>query len=121
MLPKVAKNSRISTIANGSVARRSHRPHLTGSMARRFPWSGGRSRTLWSIYNLFYRRMEISERDAAGAIPVAGDAPAHRAKPPLMPQRADWRALIVGGDDDCVPPPRPSATDAERLGTLPVS
>lgn len=92
-----------------------------GSMARRFPWKGGRSRTLWSIYNLFYRRMEILERDKINAIPAAGDAPEHRAKPPLMPQRADWRALIVGGDDDCAPAPLPTATDAERWGTLPVN
>jgi radical SAM superfamily enzyme YgiQ (UPF0313 family) len=79
------------------------------SMAKRFPWSGGRSRALWSIYNLFYRRMEISERDAANAIPAVGAPPEHVAKPPLMPQRADWRALIVGGEDDCVPAPVPTA------------
>lgn len=75
------------------------------SMVKRFPWSGGRNRALWSIYNLFYRRMEISERDAAGAIAAPGVPPEYAAKPPLMPQRADWRALIVGGDDDCVPAP----------------
>ena len=33
------------------------------SLLQRFPLKGGRSRALWSIYNLFYRRMEISERD----------------------------------------------------------
>ena len=70
-----------------------------GSMARRFPWTGGRSRTLWSIYNLFYRRMEIAERDAAGAIPAPGEAPGHRAKPPLMPVRSTSasRAALTSG------------------------
>jgi hypothetical protein len=51
---------------------------------------------LWSIYNLFYRRMEISERDQCNAIAKPGPVPAHAACPPLMPRRADWRALILG-------------------------
>ena len=69
------------------------------SMLQRFPLKGGRSRVLWSIYNLFYRRMEISERDQQNAIAMPGPAPAHAARPPLMPQRADWRALILGGEE----------------------
>jgi hypothetical protein len=66
------------------------------SLLQRFPLKGGRSRALWSIYNLFYRRMEISERDQRNAIAKPGPVPAHAACPPLMPQRADWRALILG-------------------------
>ncbi|MBK8176493.1 MAG: B12-binding domain-containing radical SAM protein [Rhodospirillales bacterium] len=69
------------------------------SLLRRFPLGGGRSRALWSVYNLFYRRMEISERDPHGAIAAPGLAPIHTARPPLMPQRADWRALILGGEE----------------------
>ena len=75
------------------------------SMAKRFPWSGGRSRSHWSIYNLFYRRMEIAERDPTNAVAAPGTPPEHIARPPLMPQRADWRALILGGADDSVPAP----------------
>jgi len=75
------------------------------SMLKRFPYTAtGRSRALWSIYNLFYRRMEISERDV-NAVATPGPAPEHTALPPLMPQRADWRALILGGGEDCHPVP----------------
>ena len=72
-----------------------------GSMLKRFPWGGGRGRGLWSIYNLFYRRMEISERDENAAVAPASVRPDTVARPPLMPQRADWRALILEGQGEC--------------------
>jgi radical SAM superfamily enzyme YgiQ (UPF0313 family) len=68
------------------------------SMLRRFPLTGGRSRLYWSIYNLFYGRLEASDRHSATTIAEPTEATAYRPQPPLMPQRADWRELILEGD-----------------------
>jgi radical SAM superfamily enzyme YgiQ (UPF0313 family) len=65
------------------------------SMLRRFPLTGGRSRLYWSIYNLFYGRLEASDRHSATTIAQPTEATTFRPQPPLMPQRADWRELIL--------------------------
>lgn len=79
-------------------ARAHNRFYSARSMLKRFPLTGSRSRLYWSIYNLFYGRVQAADRDMATVIAPPTEAMAHRPLPPLMPQRADWRALILDGD-----------------------
>jgi hypothetical protein len=67
------------------------------SMARRFPLRGGRSRTQWSIYNLFYRRGEVTGRDLKEPIAAPTAAPVHAPNPPLLPVKREWREAVLEG------------------------
>ena len=65
------------------------------SILRRFPVNSSRSRFYWTIYNLFFRKGEVTGRDMDDAIAEPTPEPRHRARPPLMPERSDWRKLIL--------------------------
>jgi radical SAM superfamily enzyme YgiQ (UPF0313 family) len=67
------------------------------SLMRRFPWKGDRSRLMWTIFNLFYRKGGLPSRDPADLLAAEMPPPRHIPTPPLLPQRADWRALVVAG------------------------
>jgi radical SAM superfamily enzyme YgiQ (UPF0313 family) len=64
------------------------------SMARRFPIRGSRSRFYWSVYNLFFRRGEMMRPDRSNMTTLS-EAPLHAPQPPLLPQKAAWRDLVV--------------------------
>jgi hypothetical protein len=63
-------------------------------MLRRFPYDGSRSRTYWTIYNAFFRKGGIVTRDKKEFIGAPTPRPDSAAVPPLMPQKAEWRALV---------------------------
>ena len=67
------------------------------SMARRFPRSGSRSRTQWGIYNLFYRKGEVTGRTLQEPIAAPTAAPRHAPIRPSCRSNANgakrcWRA-----------------------------
>lgn len=75
--------------------RRTYRSFYSfGSMAKRFPIRGSRPRGLWTIYNLFYRQIEVRGIGARDMIAPATPMPAHVAAPPLTPQRSVWRDMV---------------------------
>jgi radical SAM superfamily enzyme YgiQ (UPF0313 family) len=67
------------------------------SMLRRFPRGDARSRFHWSVYNLFFRRGEVTGRHLEDAVAEPTLEPAFAAEPPLMPERAAWRQLVADG------------------------
>ncbi len=67
------------------------------SMLRRFPVITSRSRVHWSIYNLFFRRGEVTGRDLDEAIAAPTPAPKHVPHPPLMPVKREWREVVLEG------------------------
>jgi hypothetical protein len=67
------------------------------SMARRFPRSGSRSRTQWGIYNLFYRKGEVTGRTLQEPIAPPTPAPRHAPNPPLLPVKREWREAVLEG------------------------
>jgi radical SAM superfamily enzyme YgiQ (UPF0313 family) len=69
------------------------------SMLRRFPWSGGRSRVDWAIYNAFFRKGGVVTRDREQLIAKPSPPPEFSAVPPLMPQKAAWRDLVLREQD----------------------
>jgi hypothetical protein len=66
------------------------------SMLRRFPYDGSRSRAYWTIYNAFFRKGGIVTRDKEDFVGVPTPPPDCAAVPPIMPQKAAWRALVEG-------------------------
>jgi radical SAM superfamily enzyme YgiQ (UPF0313 family) len=64
------------------------------SMLRRFPYDGSRSRAYWTIYNAFFRKGGIVTRDKEDFVGVPTPPPECAAVPPIMPQKAAWRALV---------------------------
>jgi radical SAM superfamily enzyme YgiQ (UPF0313 family) len=66
------------------------------SMLRRFPWDGSRNRMNWTVYNAFFRKGGVVTRDPELLIATATDEPEFAAMPPLMPQKAAWRELVMG-------------------------
>lgn len=70
------------------------------SIARRFPLAGARNRLQWSIYNMFFRRGEVTGRYKEKPIAEATAAPAHRPRPPLLPQKREWREIVEDGLDE---------------------
>jgi len=65
------------------------------SMLKRFPLRGDRSRTFWSIYNAFFRKGEVTGRSIENPIAPPTPVPEFLPKPPLLPERADWRELVL--------------------------
>ena len=70
------------------------------SMARRFPRSGSRSRTQWGIYNLFYRKGEVTGRTLQEPIAAPTAAPRHAPNPPILPVKREWREAVLEGLQD---------------------
>jgi radical SAM superfamily enzyme YgiQ (UPF0313 family) len=66
------------------------------SMLRRFPYKAqGRDRGLWSIYNVFYRAIEGRGILPEQIIATPTAAPLVPAEPPILPQRSQWRDLVL--------------------------
>jgi radical SAM superfamily enzyme YgiQ (UPF0313 family) len=70
------------------------------SMLRRFPYDGSRNRLYWAIYNAFLRKGGIATRDREQMIAERTPKPEYAAVPPLIPQKAAWRDLVLetGGE-----------------------
>ena len=68
------------------------------SLIRRFPTKGSRSKFYWTVYNLFFRKGEVSGADIVDAVAEPTETPKHLAQPPLMPQRAAWRDLVLNNN-----------------------
>ncbi len=83
------------------------------SMLRRFPYDGSRSRAYWAIYNAFFRKGGIVTRDRNEFIGVPTARPDSPAVPPLIPQKAAWRALVL--EADSCQSPADVTTAAESL------
>lgn len=69
--------------------------YTASSMLRRFPWDGSRNRVNWSIYNAFFRKGGIATRDRQQLIALPTPEPEFAAIPPLLPQKAAWRELVM--------------------------
>ncbi len=67
------------------------------SIARRFPVRGSRSRSLWSLYNLFFRKGEVTGRDLDNAIAKPSAPPQHNPRPPILPTKQEWRDAVLEG------------------------
>jgi radical SAM superfamily enzyme YgiQ (UPF0313 family) len=65
------------------------------SMLRRFPYDGSRNRLYWTIYNAFLRKGGIATRDPDNMIAAPTPRPEYAAVPPLIPQKAAWRDLVL--------------------------
>ena len=65
------------------------------SIGRRFPLFGTRSRTQYGIYNLFFRRGEVTGRFIKDAVAEPTAIPKHLPEPPLMPKRQQWVNLVL--------------------------
>ncbi|MCZ6689132.1 MAG: radical SAM protein [Planctomycetota bacterium] len=65
------------------------------SMLRRFPYLSTRNKLFWSIYNLFFRRGEVTGRDLEQPIAAPTPTPEHFPAPPIMPERQDWKDLVL--------------------------
>lgn len=70
------------------------------SIARRFPVAGSRSRAQWSIYNLFFRKGEVTGRDLDHAIAAPTAEPEFIPQPPIMPLKREWRDIVVEGTEE---------------------
>jgi radical SAM superfamily enzyme YgiQ (UPF0313 family) len=64
------------------------------SILKRFPTNGSRSKLYWVIYNLFFRKGEVTGRNLDNAIAEPTEVPQHLAHPPIMPERKDWQRLV---------------------------
>jgi radical SAM superfamily enzyme YgiQ (UPF0313 family) len=69
--------------------------YAPSSIMKRFPLRGSRSRLHWMIYNLFFRKGEVTGRNMVNAVAEPTPVPNHLAQPPLMPIRKDWQNLIT--------------------------
>jgi radical SAM superfamily enzyme YgiQ (UPF0313 family) len=67
------------------------------SMAKRFPIRGTRSRLHWSLYNMFFRKGEVTGRDIDNAVAEPTLPPTHIPVPPIMPLKREWREAVLEG------------------------
>lgn len=70
--------------------------YTLASMIQRFPWDGSRNPANWAIYNAFFRKGGVVTRDPDQLIARPTPEPEFAAMPPLMPQKAAWRELVMG-------------------------
>ena len=61
------------------------------------PAEGSRSRTQWGIYNLFYRKGEVTGRTLKEPIAAPTAAPRHVPNPPILPVKREWREAVLEG------------------------
>ncbi len=92
------------------------------SLARRFPLSASRSRGFWTVYNLFFRKGEVTGRYQKDAIGAPTAAPATLPTPPVMPQKEGWRDLVASqlpaGAELTSRPSAPGRPRSEALAAL---
>lgn len=67
------------------------------SIARRFPYFSARDRLQWSIYNMMFRKGEVTGRNMENAVSAPTPAPEIIPRPPIMPLKREWRELVVDG------------------------
>jgi len=67
------------------------------SIAKRFPLTGSRNRLQWSIYNLFFRKGEVTGRDLDDAVAAPTPETQYIPVPPIMPVKREWRDLVDKG------------------------
>lgn len=68
--------------------------YSANSIARRFPFTGKRSRAQWLVYNLFMRKAARAENlDPAPMTPEPECAP----NPPILPLKREWRDAVLEG------------------------
>src|ERR1035438_6362438 len=70
------------------------------SMLRRFPWDGSRNPANWALYNAFFRKVSIATRDRQQLIGMPTPEPNFTAIPPLLPQNAAWRELVMAANTE---------------------
>ena len=63
--------------------------YSASSIAKRFPWKGGRNIVEWSVYNMFMKKGSATDRKDAIAVPT--EAPELAPIPPLLPGKREWR------------------------------
>jgi radical SAM superfamily enzyme YgiQ (UPF0313 family) len=73
--------------------------YSASSMLRRFPWDGSRNPANWAIYNAFFRKGGVVTRDREQLIARPTPEPEFVAIPPLMPQKAAWRDLVLSATE----------------------
>ncbi len=73
--------------------------YSAASMMRRFPWDGSRNPANWAIYNAFFRKGGVVTRDREQLIAKPTPEPEFAAVPPLMPQKAAWRELVMSATE----------------------
>jgi radical SAM superfamily enzyme YgiQ (UPF0313 family) len=83
--------------------------YTASSMLKRFPWDGSRNMANWTIYNAFFRKGGVVTRDPELLIAKPTPEPEFIAMPPLVPQKAAWRELVMEATGQ--PLPEPTATD----------
>lgn len=94
------------------------------SMASRFPLRGTRPRGLWTIYNMFYRQIEVRGIGTCDMIAAPTPMPPYAAEPPLIPRRSAWRDLVTEtyGDHFLTPSPEvPSVPEPPAPESTPSS
>ncbi len=69
--------------------------YTASSMMKRFPWDGSRNRLNWTIYNAFFRKGGIVTRDKEQLVARPTSEPEFIAVPPIVPQKAAWRELVM--------------------------
>jgi radical SAM superfamily enzyme YgiQ (UPF0313 family) len=67
--------------------------YSVSSIARRFPFAGGRNVLEWSIYNLFMRKG--SPIDWKLSVPPPTPEPELAPVPPLLPVKREWRDAVL--------------------------
>jgi len=73
--------------------------YTASSMLRRFPWDGSRNPANWALYNAFFRKAGIVTRDRQQLIAMPTPEPEFAAIPPLLPQNAAWRQLVMAANE----------------------
>jgi radical SAM superfamily enzyme YgiQ (UPF0313 family) len=63
------------------------------SIARRFPYRGGRNVLEWTIYNMFMRKGSTFDRKHL--VPPPTPEPALAPVPPLLPVKREWRDAVL--------------------------
>lgn len=64
------------------------------SIARRMPFNGSRNLAQWSIYNMFFRRGEVTGRALEQAVAEPTAMPEFTPRPPIMPLKREWREVV---------------------------
>jgi radical SAM superfamily enzyme YgiQ (UPF0313 family) len=67
--------------------------YSASSIARRFPWKGGRNVVEWSVYNMFMKKGSATDRKHAIAEPTP--VPELAPVPPLLPVKREWRDAVL--------------------------
>src|SRR5262249_19063667 len=68
--------------------------YAVSSIARRFPYRGGRNVLEWSVYNLFMRKGSPIDCKLSVAPPTP--EPELAPIPPLLPVQREWRDAVLG-------------------------